>query len=495
MFNKKFLFVSCVFLLFILQISFVSAQNDNQTGIQNKSCEYFEINNDFSQNFQNNVSTNDFDVIELYQGEIPIHIDSPSDGEVTVLIDGNNYGVWDFTKNEIIHIPTYNSESFHNNSKANIDIGLHNLSLIFSFNNFISKDANTFLDENSILNFKFNEDNPYMISYRYNSTLNILKKDKTIHISNFTYYNLLKPAQCIINIDNLEKYYDEEYVFSHLMGIIIKNNKHIYKESIYGLDNPIIIDSDIYEEGIYNFTVINFIDGTMDSLLFKANKYQPKMNINYIINGNSIKINLMNQTEYYNDWADITVDNITKELPLYLYEENNWNVSFENLSSGVHTLKIENLGDYRTEDFYYITSFVIKDSFDFDNENNNTIQQNIEDTNTSFMKENITSVNSSFIKGNTTSNNSRHPGEFIKNNGSKNSPSIKNTLNSKETVKNSKIGYDTSVQSNSIFQTKKSHEIIKKAIPKIKNDMLPFYLIIIVIILLIIGYFKYHEKI
>lgn len=495
MFNKKILFVISVFLLFILQISFVCAQNDNQTEINEEYIEYYDINNNLSQDFQNTLGNNT-DEMEFYQGDIPIHIDSPCEGTLTVLIDGNNYVGWEFIKNEVIHIPTYNYQSFYNDSKLNIDVGLHNISFIFNFRSYISNDADIFLDENSTLNFKFNDHITNTNKYTYNSTLNLLKKDKTIHILNFTYYNLRKPAQCVIYIENLENYYYDGYVnHGHLIGVIIKNNKYIYKQAFYELDNPIIIDS-IYEEGIYNFTVINSIDGTMDSLLFKAEKYRPKLNVSYIIDGNSIEINLMNQTEYYNDWVDIIVDNIYKELPMYLYDKNNWTVFFDNLTSGVHTLKIEGSGDYMTEDFYYVTSFVIEDGFDFYNKNKTDISQNnSDDINSSLINGNSSDNPSGLIKGDNTSGNSLHSGEIIKNDRAENSHSNKNILNSKETIINPQIGDDKSVQSNSFFPAKKSHEIIKKSASKINNDLIPFYLIIIVIILLIIGYFKFGEKI
>ena len=482
MFNKKILLMISLFLIVILQISFVSAQNDNQTEIIDESSEYCKTDNNLSSDFQNNIENDDCDVIERYQGDIPIRIDSPSSGVLTIFIDGREYDLWPFDEKDIIHISTYNFKSFDDDSYRNIDVGQHNLSLIFDFDMVGCDDAEIFLDENSVLNFKFS--NPITDNYRYtyNATLNILKKDRTIHISEFTFYNLLKPAQCVIRIDNLERYYDEEYFFPGLMGVIVKKDKEVFKWMYYELENPFIIDFVLDEEGVYNFTVINFIDGTMDWVMFKAEKYRPEFNVSYIIDKNTIKINLANLTDCYNDWAKIIVDNISKELPLYEYKQNNWTVTFENLSSGVHSLNIEFCGDSWIEDVYYNATFVIEEGSDFDK--GDVSLNNSDYTNSSVSEENYTS---GLIKSNGTSGGLPHSGEVIKNHRAGNSHSVKNTVNSQESVMNSLIGDAGSDSSSSL---KKSHEIVKKSIFNLNNDLIPFLFIVIVIILLITGYFR-----
>ena len=516
MFNKK-LFVILVFLLFILQISFVSAQSDNQTEIVNESAEsigYSDINNLSNPKVGNHIEPSGYgDKMEFYQGdEIPIHIESPCDGDLKVLVDGVEYGVFNFTNNEIIHIHTYNPESFYNNSKINIDVGVHNISLIFNFNNFKSKDVNIFLDENSTLNFKFNKNYSSHITntYAYNSTLNILKKDKTIHISEFAYYHLLEECEFDVHIDNLDLWYDEKiYDEGDLYGIIItKINQCVYKKSFYDLPSEIPEGGFlwcIFEVGVYNFTVINFLDGTTDSILFKANKYQPKLDITHIINGTEIKINmtiplltyynvLTSQFEDYAVRAFISVDNITKNLMVDSRYNDVGQVSFENLSSGVHTLKIYCPGDNRSEEFYYSMSFEIEEGLDLD-EGNENILDLINTANQNIQQNSFSDKNLSFIIGNNTSGNITSTGRVIKNHkDAENSYSNENNWNSNENIINSLIGVDKNTQSGSSSPTKKSYEVIKKSTSKSINEITQFQLIIIIIILLIIGYFKFGEK-
>ena len=515
MFNKK-LFAILVFLLFILPIPFVNAQSDNQTEIINESdesVEYSEINNFSIPEFEDNIEPNNpVDKIEFYPGVIPIHIESPAEGDLKVFVDDMEYGVWNFTKNKTIYIPTYNPESFYNNSKINIDVGLHNISLIFNFKKFNSKDVNIFLDGNSTLNFIFNENYPSHITdtYTYNSTLNILKKDKTIHILNFTYYNLLEMGEYIIHMDNYDLWendsiYHDILDTGNLFGIIIINNNNelIYTEP----DNGILLDEldelwGIYEVGVYNFTVINFLDGTMDSVLFKANKYQPKLNITHIVNENSLKINIMipklryyntlsSQLENYNVWSSISVDDITKNLIIYSEFDDSGQVSFENLTSGVHTLKVYCPEDNMSEEFYYTVSFEIEEGFDLE-DGNETIFNPINNTDQNIQQNSSSDKNLSFIKGNATSGNTTILGDIIKNrNNDEHSQLKQNYRNSKENIINFSIGDDNAAQSGSSSPTKKSYEISKKSTSKKINEITQFHLIILVIILLIIGYFKF----
>lgn len=89
MFNKK-LFVLLVFLLLILHISFVSAVESNETGVIENDTDYEPIIHDDENDFDDE----DYDVtmIDFNQGDkIPITIDSPVEGNMTVLIDNKIY--------------------------------------------------------------------------------------------------------------------------------------------------------------------------------------------------------------------------------------------------------------------------------------------------------------------------------------------------------------------------------------------------------------------
>ena len=278
MFNKKTM-VLLVFLLIILSTSFVSAMDYNETDINNKEL---SVNNNTC---ENDYITGSNDVLDFNQGDkIPVSIDSPVDGDLTVL--------------------TYNPDSFYDNTIKNINVGTHKLSLIFklnTYNNYVPIVSN----KDSNLTFKFNISNNTLnnkYTYTYTSTLNIHEKEKTIYFESFNPDNIpMYFSNCGINfyirlfdVDVDELWYTDS---KHPFGFSISDDKGIIIK--YDIDimeaYPLVIDYDKYgtpfirgnvlenghgisydvvrKLGVCNLTVVNFEDGTQDSVLFNVSKF------------------------------------------------------------------------------------------------------------------------------------------------------------------------------------------------------------------------------
>jgi len=494
MFNRK-LFVFLIVIIFILQISLVTAHDNNDVQINKtaKSQDFPELsanNHSLNTNHKSNATNHD-NQMEFNQGDkIPIHINTPVEGNLTVFIDNKEYNTYNFTEHGTIYVPTYNPESFYNSSKMNIDIGLHNISLIFNFKYSCQYAADIFLDKNSTLNFKFHADYDFSLLnntyiYTYNSTINILKKESTIHITKLIFKNLCQYGEYEIHVDNLK---EEEFSFDSF-GIIISNKHNILHKQIFPniwADDKISIGLDtINNIGDYTFTVINLADGTTDKIVFKAKKYQPKLNITHNINGSNITIHIVNPEFNYFAHGIITINNITKEFIMLDDDDPLYNISFENLSAGIHKLKIYCPESSNAEPFYYETTFEIK--YVQNNENNTSIIQN------TTLPNNTTNITT--ITGNTTSNGTNSFNESGKNNNIfQNKNRNKNDIKSKEKIE-SALGNIKSSTSSEDLSNQKSYEISQKSTKKaINNPLTQIGIIIILIASLMMGYFKYEKK-
>lgn len=420
MINKK-LFVLLVFLLFILHISFVCAVECNETDttveIHNNYYE-LSVNNSNEENFEYELNDNivvfNENSLDFNQGDkIPITIDSSEDGILTVLIDDEMYGSWNFLNRETILIPTYNSASFYNSSIKNIDVGIHNISLIFKFNNFNNYEP-IVSKEDSHLNFQFNKYTQDVLNnsvYTFSSTLNIHKKEKTIHISLLdkypTYYDSIgfDVFMLLYGIDEDVNAWKDKNIYS--FGIIISDKEGvIYKENRYvGEDyyfSPPEFDSNgipchnvshslcqipgithdiVRKLGICNLTIINFADGTQDSVLFNLYKFYFDLDdLFYTVNNDSITIqyNCFHFPEGF-----ISVDGIYK----FISSINGiCDLSFVNLNPGVHVMTLNCSGTEFSEQIFYQMTFEINDSGIINNLSDNKLLNII----------NITLVNVSF---------------------------------------------------------------------------------------------------
>lgn len=411
MFNKK-LYLVLVFLLFILHISFVSAVEVNETGIIENGNDCVVVLDDNKYNFVSDLDVDDLDddsydvtIIDFNQGDkIPISIDSSVEGDMTVLVDDKIYGEWSFSKNETILIPTYNPDSFYDDAIKNIDVGNHKLSLIFNlntFNNYIPLVS----EEDSHLHFQFSTYNETILNnkyiYMHNSELTIFEKEKTIELSIIPYDELhdysdevqLYFAGVVFNVifENINekeilgkgKYtgYSFGLTLSDLTEILFKKDMDI-GEAFYskGLIGETSLPEGIYcnfvsdfsglsydvlcNRDVCNLTVINFMDGTRDSVLFNMSKfYKYVEKIDYIVDNNDVTF------RFYQYIPKVFIS-IDERGEFVLPKDNQWNVTFSNLSYGAHVMSLYGLkSDYSKELLCKLT-FEIKNLNPVDSYNN-----------------------------------------------------------------------------------------------------------------------------
>ena len=397
LFNKKLILLLIFLLLVILNVSLVSAFENNETDaieIVNNHDLSSGVVNDCSQELKD-YDNSDENILDYNQGDkIPITIDSPINGYLTVMIDDEKYGSWWFFNNETIIIPTYNSESFQNSSIRNIDVGTHNMSLIFNFYEYhnyvpiISK-------QDSNLMFKFTLDNNFSngaYTYTYNTLLVIHEIEKTIHISFYEEPTYYESFDFILRLYNVTR---EDVVRKGLYsdyGIIISEGENIfYKENINIIEDissflrqdfvdgvPILyvmfsfliptLSFDVdHKFGVCNITAINFRDGTYDSLLFNISKFNTKYPdyIDYFINGNDVTFQI--GQEYVN--IIVSVNNISKffsstndSLREYGQISSTFglDVTFTNLDFGVYVMNLYYPETDFTKGFSYDFPFEIK---------------------------------------------------------------------------------------------------------------------------------------
>ena len=326
MFNRKLFFILLVVSLFILHISSVCAVNSNETHAIEFNKEYdLSVKSDSKQGYVSKIGDSDDNSLDFNQGDkIPITIDCPNDGNLTVLVDDEvyYYESWFFLDDETINIPTYNPSSFYNSSIKNIGVGTHKISLVFK--------------------------------YTHNLTLNIHEKRKTINVSIFnkpTYHYFIDFSVGFDNDTLMDMLQDDTYL-NHF-GIIFSNNEKIlYKDvfdlKLYDMDcikrahvdisYPVIgITFDVGSVlGICNLTVVNFADGTTDTVLFNVSKFItgiPK--IECVINGFDATF----YGDQYYTKIFVNMEKVHKFISAPVYE-NFWNVTFVNLSPGVHVLRL-----------------------------------------------------------------------------------------------------------------------------------------------------------
>ena len=361
MFNRKLFFILLVVSLFILHISSVCAVNSNETHAIEFNKEYdLSVKSDSKQGYVSKIGDSDDNSLDFNQGDkIPITIDCPNDGNLTVLVDDEvyYYESWFFLDDETINIPTYNPSSFYNSSIKNIGVGTHKISLVFNLNTFKNY-VPVVSNDGSNLKFKFQNytddtlDNKY--TYTHNLTLNIHEKRKTINVSIFnkpTYHYFIDFSVGFDNDTLMDMLQDDTYL-NHF-GIIFSNNEKIlYKDvfdlKLYDMDcikrahvdisYPVIgITFDVGSVlGICNLTVVNFADGTTDTVLFNVSKFItgiPK--IECVINGFDATF----YGDQYYTKIFVNMEKVHKFISAPVYE-NFWNVTFVNLSPGVHVLRL-----------------------------------------------------------------------------------------------------------------------------------------------------------
>ena len=500
MFNRKLFFILLVVSLFVLHISSVCAVDSNQTHtIETNDNHKLSINNTKHEHISKNDDFKD-NSLDFNQGDkIPITIDSLEEGNLTVLIDDEvyYYKSWILLGIETINIPTYNPSSFYNSSIKNIGVGTHKISLVFNLNTFknyvpvVSKDG-------SNLKFKFQNytddtlDNKY--TYTHNLTLNIHEKRKTIIASILnkpTYYNMLD-FSIELDKDTLMDMLKDDTYLNHI-GIIISN---IEKTDIYMPRASFVVPCQckgitFFVEsvlGICNLTVVNFADGTTDTVLFNVSKFItgiPK--IECVVNGFDATFYA---DQYFNNIFISVGDDVRELIFSTSYA---WNVTFVNLSPGVHVLRL----------YYPETDFIKQFSYNwtFEIPGSNNVPENI----------NISGNHSFNMFPNMLLTNGGAFLFFSQNDGMLNIEDF--TITDDSGVRNSESklgsGYNSIDKSNSIgsdsgnsgssesssLSNKKSYEIQEKSTSKvIDNSLIKLGLIIILTISFMMGFVRFKKR-
>ena len=517
MFNRKLFFILLVVSLFVLHISSVCAVDSNQTHtIETNDNHKLSINNTKHEYISNDDDFKD-DSLDFNQGDkIPITIDSPKEGNLTVLIDDEvyYYNSWILLDSETMHIPTYNPSSFYNSSIKNIGVGTHKISLVFNLNTFknyvpvVSKDG-------SNLKFKFQNytddtlDNKY--TYTHNLTLNIHEKRKTINasiVNKPTYYNMLD-FSIELDKDTLMDMLKDDTYLNHI-GIIISN---IEKTLCKDVDNIMTfsdiefiqrahfdysfaltgIFSDVESVlGICNLTVVNFADGTTDTVLFNVSKFItgiPK--IECVINGFDATF----YGDQYYTKIFVNMGNVHKFIssaPFWFAYY--WNVTFVNLSPGVHVLRLY----YPETDF--IKQFSYNWTFEIPGSSNVPENINISGNHSFNMFPNMLLTNGGAFLFFSQNDGMLNIEDFtiIDDSGVKNSES-KLGSGSNSIDKSNSIGSDSgnsgSSESSSL-SNKKSYEIQEKSTSKvIDNSLIKLGLIIILTISFMMGLVRFKKRV
>lgn len=518
MFNRKLFFILLVFLLFVLHISIVCAVDSNQTHtIETNDNHKLSINNTKHEYISNDDDFKD-DSLDFNQGDkIPITIDSPKDGNLTVLIDGEvyYYTSWILLGSETIYVPTYNPSSFYNSSIKNIGVGNHKISLVFTLNTFnnyvpvVSKDG-------SNLKFKFQTytddtlDTKY--TYTHNLILNIHEKRKTINVSIHTkpmYYDSIVLGIGFDKDTLIDMLQDDTYL--NLFGIILSNNGKILDKGAYTFTTS--FDMDLIQKaysnfiyhfrginflvesvlGICNLTVVNFADGTTDTVLFNVSKFItgiPK--IECVING--FDATFYGHHLYTKLFFNIgNVHKFISSPDEYNPHEYFWNVTFVNLSPGVHVLRLY----YPETDF--IKQFSYNWTFEIPGSSNVPENINISGNHSFNMFPNMLLTNGGAFLFFSQNDGMLNIEDFtiIDDSGVRNSESNLGT-GSNSIDKSNSIGSDSgnsgSSESSSL-SNKKSYEIQEKSTSKvIDNSLIKLGLIIILTISFMLGFVRFKKR-
>lgn len=513
MFNRKLFFILLVVSVFILHISSVCAVDSNQTHtIETNDNHKLSINNTKHEHISKNDDFKD-NSLDFNQGDkIPITIDSLEEGNLTVLIDDEvyYYKSWILLGIETIIIPTYNPSSFYNSSIKNIGVGSHEISLVFNLNTFknyvpvVSK-------EGSNLKFKFQSytddtlDNKY--TYVHNLTLNIHEKRKTINVSILnkpTYYDTIDFSVGFDNDTLMDMLQDDTYL-NHF-GIICSNekilNKDVFDLKWYDMDcikrahvdisYPVSIYYDVESVlGICNLTVVNFADGTTDTVLFNVSKFItgiPK--IECVINGFDATF----YGDQYYTKIFVNMGNVHKFISSapfgFAYY---WNVTFVNLSPGVHVLRLY----YPETDF--IKQFSYNWTFEIPGSSNVPENINISGNHSFNMFPNMLLTNGGAFLFFSQNDGMLNIEDFtiiddsdVKNSESK-LGSGSNSIDKSNSIE-SDSGNSGSSESSSL-SNKKSYEIQEKSTSKvIDNSLIKLGLIIILTISFMMGFVRFKKR-
>ena len=378
MLNRGVLFICFgMIVLSVVSCSYASNETDILNDTVNTVCinvPSVDLESDYSDKDSFDDVNSDIDNISIYYGElVEIVWDDDMHCNSSVFIDNKfvNF-ISDLSSGGVINMYNYDFDHHHEDFLNSIypNVGLHNIFIIFEFDTpqkydvTIEKYKDGFFDgrcNDNVLRFQFNdnEDSEAKKRFLYNTTLNILKKDKTVHITN------ISPVAT--------------YIHSLYFDVIADNPGDAFRIFISNETGFIIFDSfssgsNLYgfdglmhkiKPGVYNFTVVSYYDSTFDtaSFIFYNNLI---INTTYRIIDNDVILNvelwceyntsirfclfkLINETPY-----DYRV--ITKEI---LANDNdhkfNFEICFNDVDNNDYYMYISDYDSYNYLDCFYFT--------------------------------------------------------------------------------------------------------------------------------------------
>ena len=427
----------------IIALSVVSCSYaSNETDILNNTINTVSINNT-SRNFESDNYNNDsfedlnsdIDNISIYYGErIDIMGGFDEYGNCTVYIDNKLVNFISDLKYGTINMYNYDYRHYEDFLKSIYpNVGLHNMSILFEFENPHKYDVTIEMSKEDISNvlwfhFNVNENSKAKKKYSYNTTLNIQKKEKTvdiINISSASYTNPLRYDVIVVNPDN------SSFIFiSNKTNIVIWDSSFGYKERTYsfeGLRHKI-------KPGVYSLTVVNDYDNTFDTASFTLCN-DIIINTTYNIKDNDVIFNVKLWCEY-NTPIKFTMQKlingteyeyrvITKEILANTSNHKfNFEICFDDVDNNEYYVSISDY--WSIIDFFYLTvnytyvneTEICDDSFDVNETSNvsDIVKRNVSGGNDSNIDingtnsegTNNTDVNQILIKNSTHSNSYRY---------------------------------------------------------------------------------------
>ena len=426
--------------MFVASCSYASNETDILNDTVNTistNAPSFDLESDNYDNNNEDVNS-EIDNISIYYGErIDIGGDFDEGNNCTVYIDNKlvNF-ISDLRSGGTINMYNYYYEDFLNSIYP--DVGLHNMSIIFEFDNPQKYDVTMemykedFEDYGYIYNvlwfhFDVNDDFKAKKRYSFNTTLNILKKDKTVHITNISSFaSYTNPLIYDVIVDNPEN--STVFFISNKTGIVTSDTSFGGMEREYSFDRL----RHKIKPGVYNLTVVNTQDNTFDTVSFTLCN-DIIINTTYKIEDNDVILNVELLCEY-NTPIQITMSKfinyttydyrtITKEI---LANANNHKFNFEicfndvdNNDYGIYIYDYYIIIDciYFTVNYTYVNEEGIGEDISVLNETVNVsdIKRNVSGSHNSINVDgnssNGTGVNSD-LKGNSADSNSHRSHKF-----------------------------------------------------------------------------------
>ena len=375
------------------------------------------------------------------------------------------------------------------------DAGLHNISIIFEFDTpqkydvtmkTYKDDSEDYYDYNVLwFHFNINENLKAKKRYAYNTILNILKKEKTIHITNISsasYTNPLRYDVIVANPDN------SSYVFiSNKTGIVISDTSFGYRERTYSFDGL----RHKMKPGVYSLTVVNDYDNTFDTAPFTLCN-DIIISTTYKIKENDVILNVEIWCEY-NTPIEFTMQKlingteyeyrtITREISASTNNHKfNFEICFDDVDPNGYLVSISDY--WSTIDFFNLT-------VDYNSVNETGISEDNNDVNETVNVSNKYN-NDSNINGNGTGTNLN-----LKENNA-DPHSYKSHESKGNDFKEVISGFGDFIESKDSISSENtnSYEIISKSALKSSNNIFSnLGIIILLFIAGIIGYLKFKRE-